>query len=304
MGWQKPCFRLSDIPKSFGGVALHYTSRRNNGEVKKYWAQKAGSLPLAPFENGGNMEKKEDAVDAVFVVGDGSKHKNEELKYALRCVDKNCKFIRNVYICGVCPSWVDKTKVKYLKWPDRFRHAKDANIIDKLRHACEQPEIASKVLFCSDDQFVTTPCTWDSFSPRYLRRYSPEDKWYALRKRVWHSRLKATLERDRQRRMSSGLNEKDVFYYQPHIWMQIDKAKFIEYAKWCDYQHRTDTIIASGYFNYIDAGGKPDFDHTFIGPRGPDRMTTTHIAYTDGSFASAMKMLKSMFPNPSRFEIR
>lgn len=246
----------------------------------------------------------DDVVDAVFVIGTGSENNNEELRYALRNVEKHCPFIRDVYISGECPEWVDKTKVKHLQWPDRFKHAKDANIIDKLRHACEQPGIAKKILFCSDDQFQTRVCTWDDFTPRWLRRYDKNDGWYEARNRLWHTRLHKTLDRDRRRREASGLNSKNVFYYQPHIWMQIDRDLFIEYAKWSDYEHRDDTIIASGYFNFIDAGGESNFDHIFISENQSWPVKETHVAYTDNSFKAAMEYLKEEFNEYSKYEIR
>ena len=277
---------------------------RYSGKAAGEWAERADPPP-APFEkNVEHVDADDDgAVDAVFVIGTGSVDGNEELRYALRNLDNNCKFVRDVYICGFCPSWVDKSVVKHLNWPDRFSHAKDANIIDKLRHACEHRGIAKRILFCSDDQFNTRECTWDDFSPRYLRQYESKDRWYADRHRVWHSRLRKTLERDVQRRKSSGLDTKHVFYYQPHIWMQIDRDRFIDYARWCNYDTRDDTIIASGYFNFIDADGRPDFDHAFLekGRRGvPEE---THVAYYDGSEKDAMRILKALFPDRCRFEV-
>jgi len=308
--WQANCKTIDSIPRNWHGKLLHYTSWRNKGEVKKMWKAKSDRLPKAPFETSENMNAKEDIlkgdgpVDAVFVIGTGSIDNNEELRYALRNLEKNCGFIRDVYICGFCPEWVDKTKVKHLQWPDRFSHAKDANIIDKLRHACEQPGIAKRILFCSDDQFQTRKCTWDDFIPRYLRVYQSKDRWYEARNRVWHSRLRDTLERDVQRRKSIGMDIKSVYYYQPHIWMPIDRDRFIDYARWCGYERRDDTIIASGYFNFINAAGKPDFDHTFIGGNaGADTPKTTHVAYHDGSYKTAMIIMKRLFPEPSRFEI-
>ena len=248
-------------------------------------------------------KSKMETVDAVFVIGTGSVDNNEELRYALRNLDANCKFIRDVYICGFCPKWVDKSVVKHLNWPDRFSHAKDANIIDKLRHACEHEGIAGKILFCSDDQFQTHPCEWEDFYPRYLRRFFKNDSWYEDKRRVWHTRLRKTLLRDVERRAGIGLDTRNVFYYQPHMWMQIDRDKFIEYAKWCDYEHRDDTIIASGYFNFIDADGKPDADHVFLPRCATALPNATHIAYNDGGYRSAISILKKMFPAKCRFEI-
>ena len=306
--WQVNCKRIDQIPKYWSGKLLHYTAHQRGSEVKNMWAAKADKIPKAPFEVVDPAAKAEESsedgpVDAVFIIGSGSIGNNEELRYALRNLAEHCHFVRNVFICGFCPPWVDKAVVKHLQWPDRFRHAKDANIIDKLRHACEYPGIAKKILFCSDDQFQTRDCSWEDFRPRYLRRYMSNDDWYENRHRVWHSRLRKTLERDVQRRRDSGLDADHVFYYQPHIWMPIDRDKFIEYAKWCNYEHRDDTIIASGYFNFIDAEGTPDFDHTFLGHDASKVPSTTHVAYHDGSYKSAMNILRSMFPHRCRFEL-
>lgn len=249
-----------------------------------------------------NSPSEEIIVDAVFVIGTGSNNGNEELKYALRSLAKNCPFVRDVYISGECPEWVDTSIVKHLKWPDRFTHAKDANIIDKLRHACEQSGISKNILFCSDDQFQTRVCTWDDFAPRYLRQYTTTDHWYEERRRIWHSRLRRTLDRERARRVDSELDPSQVYYYQPHMWMQIDRDKFIEYAKWCDYEHRDDTIIASGYFNFADVKGRPNFDHVFISSNQSWPVSATHIAYSDPSFNAAMMYLKKEFSSPSKYE--
>lgn len=309
-GWQVNCKRLSQIPSNWHGKLLHYTSHANNGEVKAMWANKAEHLPKAPFES----ISKEDtvsvglddasAIDAVFVVGKGSEHGDEELRYALRSLECNCKFVRNVYICGECPAWVDVSKVCHLQWPDRFTHAKDANIIDKLRHACEMKGIAKNILFCSDDQFQTKGCLWDDFCPRYLRRYSSDDRWYAAQGRIWHNRLRKTLEREVKRRQEAGLDVSSVFYYQPHIWMQIDRDVFLSYAKWCDYAHRDDTIIASGYFNYAGVEGKADFDHVFMSRFSSAVIPAVrHVAYHDGSYRAAIEIMRQLFPRPSRFEM-
>jgi len=309
--WLKTCDEVQEAQKPWTGKALDLNIGCNDDDMARMWASKSETLPMAPFETCMGAERREmmdgsdeqTPIDAVFVIGTGSQNNNEELRYALRNLDAHCKFIRDVYICGVCPKWVDKSKVKHLQWPDRFSHAKDANIIDKLRHACEHPGIAKRILFCSDDQFQTKECSWEDFEPRYLRRYMSSDNWYESRHRVWHTRLRKTLERDVKRRIDAGMDASEVFYYQPHIWMQIDRDRFIDYAKWSNYENRDDTIIASGYFNFIDAGGKPDFGHTFLGNNDYKVPNFTHIAYHDGSFKAAMAILKRMFPEPCRFEV-
>lgn len=257
---------------------------------------------MADENKGVSRPGQGEPVDAVFVIGSGSVHGNEELRYALRNMDRHCPFVRNVYICGECPSWVDRSAVVHLPWPDRFSHAKDANIVDKLRHACSQPGIAERVLFCSDDQFQTRECSWGDFSPRFLRKFFIGDPWYDAKHRLWHRRLRKTLEREVERRKAEGLDVSDVYYYQPHIWMPMDRDKFLEYAAWSDYEHRDDTIIASGYFNFANVHGSKDHDHVFLGRSPPGPLNATHVAYNDGSYRAAMNILAEMFPGKSRFE--
>lgn len=243
-----------------------------------------------------------DPVDAVFVIGTGSKNDNEELRYALRNVARNCPFVRNVYISGECPEWVNRDVVIHLPWRDRFRFAKDSNIIDKLVHACEAPGIASRILLCSDDQFQTRVCTWDDFAPKWLREYDSGDGWYEDRKRTWHSRLHRTLERERLRRIAYGLGEGRIYYWEPHIYSQIDRDSFLRFAEWSDYEHRDDTIIYTGYYNFIGQRGEHVSDHTFIWSGYKWDKPPTHIAYTDDGFGAAMEYLRTAFPEPCRFE--
>lgn len=284
-GWNR------HYPEGTKPCALHYVTPRRHRRLYDI---------LQTEDNGGTPP-----VDAVFVIGKGSKHENEELRYALRSLDSNCKFVRNVYICGECPEWVDKSSVIHLPWPDRFRHAKDANIIDKLKHACERKEIAKRIIFCSDDQFQIVECSWDDFSPKYLRKYKEGDKWIDEREGGWFKYLKGTLSREIKRRKEKGLSLDSVYYYEPHIWAQIDRDRFLEYAKWSEYDKSKYTIIMSGYFNYIDAKTESKVGHHhFLSGNEKYLPDVVHIAYTDGeSYDTAMKFLRLIFRDRSRFEL-
>lgn len=256
-----------------------------------------------------NEQASDTPIDAVFVIGNGSRNNNEELRYALRDLAAFCQWIRDVYIVGVCPDWVDKTKVKWLDHQDQFRHQKDANIIDKLLFACRQPGISDRILFCSDDQFVTRPAKWEDFEPQWLRRYDPKSNWYSERGRAngWFIQLRDTLEKERRRRLElkdpEAWNPDGIYYYQPHMWMQILRDKFIEYAEWSDYKHTRSTIIASGYMNFVNAGGRSLHDHIFIPNTVSWPIDEMIVAYTDNRFNGAMRFLKPTFPSPSKYEI-
>lgn len=242
-------------------------------------------------------------IDAVFVLGSGTRLDDAEFKYALRNMDANCPFIRNVYLVGECPVWVDRSKIIYIPCKDIFEHSKYANIIHKLKLACEQPGIAEKILFCSDDQFQTRICTWEDFRPRYLRAYRSDDIWYSAKNSEWHNMLANTLEREKTRRKENGIETDSIYYYQPHMWMQIDRDKFIEYAKWSEYPTREDIIPSSGYYNFIGASPDKNFDHAFIREEDDEiPESKTHIGYSDESFVAALVYLTRKFPNRSKYE--
>ena len=50
-------------------------------------------------------------IDVVYILGDGSKWGNNEIKYSLRSLEKYGKNIRDVYICGNKPYFVNN-KIK------------------------------------------------------------------------------------------------------------------------------------------------------------------------------------------------
>ena len=246
----------------------------------------------------------EDQIDAVFVIGKGSKHENEELRYSLRNLEANCKFIRNVYICGECPDWVNKSEVIHLQWPDRFHHCKDANIIDKIRHACETPGISKTFMKCSDDQFQTRECSLSDFYPRYTRVYSADDDFYEKNSSStkWYTFMRETLERERIRREENGGDVSSIYMFEPHIWMPMDRDTFISYAKWSDYEHRRDVNIGSGYYNFAGVVPQKRSDHTFV-RKNTKSLNTLHVAYSDGAYYRAMYFLRKLFPRRSRFEL-
>lgn len=120
--------------------------------------------------------KKRLKHDVVYVLGQGSKWNNMEVKISITSMLKFCShWIGNIYIVGENPGIRNK-KVKHIYVPDLTKGNKDANIIHKLLTAIWKiPSLSENFLFCSDDILVTRKSDWEDFAPRYVFEYRQDD---------------------------------------------------------------------------------------------------------------------------------
>lgn len=218
--------------------------------------------------------------DAVFVLGTKSfNNRNDEIKVAVASLRKYCSsWLRNIYVVGENPIIEG---VIHIPARDPYTHDKDANIIHKIRVACEKiPNLSDDFLMCSDDQLVTMESSFNDFRPRYLRIYDPDDKFWINKKKngtIWFKRLCQTLDRF----------GKGARYFEPHIFTPMNKHKFIEMCEKYDYQNEHGITVFSLYYNFIGEKGAPHFDHMaierppFVIPKG-----VRLIGYFDSSFAN------------------
>src|SRR5688572_16798874 len=102
-------------------------------------------------------------VDVVIPLGAQSRWGNSELKYMLRSMEKYLSNYKHVYIVGECPDWVKN--VKYVFMPDQL--TKTQNIMEKLRVACNIPELSEDFLYTQDDLFLLMKESADIY-PNYM----------------------------------------------------------------------------------------------------------------------------------------
>ena len=265
---------------------VHWTSRELKAPMLEHLRREGrGTLPRTPCGE----------VDAVYVLGTGSRSGNEELRLSLRSLAANCPWVRKAWVVGADPGFLSP-EVGYIPAGDPYTHNKDANIVAKALAAAEHPGVAEKFLLCSDDQLVTRPCGPEDFEMRWLKVYSADDPWYSRGENAaWRKRLKKTLER-----FGDGAK-----YYQPHIWTPMEKTKVREMCRGVDLATAQDVTIFSWYGNFVNAGGRENFDHAFAhGAAVPQG--ALHLAYSDAAWAhkSFRNALRAMFPVPCRFELR
>lgn len=93
-------------------------------------------------------------MDIVIPLGSGSTWFNNELRYALRSIDRYLQDAGTVYIIGEKPEWL--TNVVHIPFKEiaLFVH-KEKNICDKVLAACKL--IDGDFLFMNDDHFLLQP---------------------------------------------------------------------------------------------------------------------------------------------------
>jgi hypothetical protein len=241
------------------------------------------------------MEKID--YDLVFVVGNGSKYNNVELRIALRSV---AKFVphRKIFLVGAKPNWIDYNLVTHIPADDPYTDGlKDRNIWHKIMLAVADERVSERFLFCSDDQFVTRMSVWGDFAPRWIREFTPEHEWFLKKaaERKWHKWLRDTL-----------LRFPNSKYWEPHIWMPFTKEMLRAASEYAGWETRNDCTFPQCVYNYIEQpNARKAEDHQMWGRRG-EFSGKRHCGYFDGTLTNNeyfWKYVGKTFGDKCRYEI-
>jgi hypothetical protein len=212
-----------------------------------------------------------------------------EIEYVIKSLKRYCSsWVGRIFVVGSKPPIEIQNDVIHIYCDNPYTHCKDANIIHKIRFACENiKDLTDDFLMISDDQIVTKESSWEDMKPRIVRRFNDwsVDKWEKNRKiDFWHECLYNTL----------NLFEKDkCCFWEPHIWSPINKHKFLKMCDKYDYVHGTDCIILSLYYNFIEQDIVNRFDSIHIqNSRAKRRVNTLtlkdiprHLSWADSAFS-------------------
>ena len=268
-------------------IARNYDAVANN-RIKKMTDKNISNMFGFFSEN-----DKHDCVMVYGKVGVDSKEmtcgEHLEIEYVIKSLMKYCSsWVGRIFIVGSEPPKEIKDFIIHIPCDNPYTHCKDSNIIHKVRYACENiKDLTDDFLMISDDQIVTKESSWDDMKPRIVRKFNDwsVDKWEKNRKiDFWHECLYNTLKLFKK--------EKSCFW-EPHIWSPINKHKFLEMCKKYDYQHKTDCIILSLYYNFIEQEVVRDFDHIHLqnsnAKRNVDRISLKdiprHLSWADNAFS-------------------
>ena len=214
-----------------------------------------------------------------------------EIEYVIASIKKFCKsWCGRIFIVGSEPPKSIQKDVIHIPCDNPYTHCKDANIIHKLRYACENiSDLSDDFLMISDDQIVTKNSSWEDMKPRIVRKYTDwtEQKWQHNRTiDKWHEYLYNTLQL---------FPKNTCAFWEPHIWSPINKYKFVEMCKKYDYQKCTDCITQSLYYNFIKQPIVKQFDHTHLAKS--NKNTTTPQPVIPKNSKSKLRQIKEDIKN-------
>jgi hypothetical protein len=181
-------------------------------------------------------------MDIVYVLGTGSRWKNNELRYSLRSVEKNLVNVDKIWVVGANPGFTKG--IRFIEHPDEFEPVNaSGNVTRKLIRVCSEPELSEDFLFFNDDFIVIKPCDANKLPTWYkqdMADYPPE----FFNKNDWRRRMKATFNT----LQSCGLPTLNYDYHAP---MHFNKTLFPQVMQRFDYSSGIGLLYRSLYGNTL-----------------------------------------------------
>lgn len=110
-------------------------------------------------------------MDILYVLGQGSKWSNNELRYSLRSIAKFGENVGKVFVVGYDPGFLTK-KVTFVSCPDVYP-SKHQNIMNCIETAIATTDIGEEFLLSSDDHFYVEKVDFDKY-PYYSKGMLPD----------------------------------------------------------------------------------------------------------------------------------
>lgn len=106
-------------------------------------------------------------MDVVYIVGNGSRWGNNELRYSLRSIEKYAIGLGRVFIFGTIPNFINRARVTCVEMKDET-HQPAVNVFRKIKAAVDCCCVGDTFLLSSDDHFFIRPTDFVNY-PLYYK---------------------------------------------------------------------------------------------------------------------------------------
>lgn len=237
-------------------------------------------------------------MDVVYILGSGSKWKNNEIRYSLRSVEQYMEGYRNVFIIGERPGFLDVTKFTHIYLDDRPK-AKALNAMRKIKTACLDKRVSENFILMNDDFFLLKPYKPQNYNRGTLEKYIAE---HMSKEGDYYKACMETKEWLEQQGIKSPLN------YGLHVPIIINKKKAVEVIDKMYPVKNKLLLFRTVYGNLCGIESKERKDiKIYVTSLFKEPAKNQDILSTDDRICQSYEFqswIKQKFPNKSKYEKR
>lgn len=224
-------------------------------------------------------------TSVVYPLGSRSHWKNNEIRFSLRSIEKHLFGFSGVWVVGERPDFLQG--INHIPATDPH-DVPDRNIMEKIKIACNTPEISDPFLFFNDDHYLLQDVQADQFP--YYCDITLQEKIDRRGYDNYGQRIQNTMKH-------LQAIDKATRNFDVHTPILYHKQHFIDTVCNVDWNKRQGYVIKSLYCNSLNIEGTyfKDCKHNFP-TDGPVYSSFPKVP------PSIQKFLLEKFPNPSRFE--
>lgn len=238
--------------------------------------------------------------DIVYILGNGSKWNDNELRYSLRSLEKHFKHGR-VFIVGALPEWLQN--VIHIDVQDSFEYSdggKMRNAIKKIRAACKSEDISDSFVLMNDDFYFLKDCP--EIMPYSLGTVQDMIDRHRTKKGYYFNALRGTMHFIQRQGIETPIG------YGIHYPIVYEKEKFLQMTVGIDmrqiaYSWRT---IYGNIFNIGNVKREDtkihcfeDFEEFLKREETTDFLSSSDRVVLIPQF---QEWIRKRFPEPSKYE--
>lgn len=236
-------------------------------------------------------------MHVVYILGTGSLHDDIELRFSLRSL-KFVKGLNKVFIVGHRPNWV--TEITHLPFEDKHK-AKDRNLIDKIKHYCEQSDGNPFIKMSDDHVFIKE---W-SIENHVVLNSGNYRHWCKQAQTLWVKKLLYTM----RLYIQAGVDQNEVMGYDTHSATLIKPGLFLEAMDRVSTEELDNITWGTWYGNYappLSSISSKGILKYFNQPMNsfPVDPETRFISYAETAVNQELiNWIKTIVGGPSKFEL-
>jgi hypothetical protein len=226
---------------------------------------------------------QKDVKDIVYILGNGSRWNNNELRFSLRSL-KNIEH-GNVFIIGECPQWV--MNVTHIPAEDPYPH-KQKNAIHKLTIATQIKELSKDFILMNDDFYILKPTVIKYWYRRTIQETIEE---YNYGRRPYFEAIENTA--------NAYPNGLDYSLHVPFIYNKTKLKKTIQICSDKPY------LLRTMYGNQWNVGGEQMNDCKARNMTEVKHNKSDFLSTTDGVvlFPAFRQYMERTFNKPCKYEL-